>query len=171
MDNANSFDAWADNCHVCGGTDWSNKTAAGCNKCLAATPPAPVDTGGAGEARGEALLPAFDINKLWAHLDEVVELHTSAESGQVHRHLNKRVVEEFAAALDTCLLATPAAPEAAPLGGWQDAEEDAIAVVHEVLNDWLEENEATDFDTNDVGHLFGMLGTAGYSIVRNHAAQ
>lgn len=45
--------------------------------------------------------------------------------------------------------------------------ENPLGIVHEVLRDWLEENEPTDFDENDVAHLFGMLGTAGYSIVPN----
>ena len=49
----------------------------------------------------------------------------------------------------------------------QELTEDPIAVVHEVLQGWLEENEAADFDENDVAHLFAMLGTAGYSIVPN----
>jgi hypothetical protein len=49
----------------------------------------------------------------------------------------------------------------------QKLTESPLSVVHEVLRDWLEENEPTDFDENDVAHFFGMLGTAGYSIVPN----
>lgn len=59
----------------------------------------------------------WDINKLWAYLDEVVELHTSAESGQVYRHFNKSMMERFAAGLTEAAAATPVATVGSePLG-------------------------------------------------------
>jgi hypothetical protein len=66
-------------------------------------------------------------------------------------------------------LATPAESAAASIGGG-GADENPLAVAHEVLNDWLDDTDASDIDQSDVAHLFGMLGTAGYSIVPNAAA-
>jgi hypothetical protein len=48
--------------------------------------------------------------------------------------------------------------------------ENILGVVHEVLRGWVEEIEPADLEEIDVAHLFGMLGTAGYSIVPNTTA-
>lgn len=131
---------------------------------LAATPlPEPL------LALGEAgLLPAYHTQGMGCGLEDrgITDRYEAMQYGW--DEAMQRAESETVAPLLARLQAAAAAPRLEVLGELADgSEEDAIAVVHEVLNDWLEENEATDFDTNDVGHLFGLLGTAGYSIVPN----
>jgi hypothetical protein len=101
--------------------------------------------------------PANQFKQAICELDNMASL--ALEDGLLDR------AAEYKAASEALSAAASASIAGSDRGG-----ENPIEVVHEVLNDWLEENEASDFDQNDVAHLFGMLGTAGYSIVPNARA-
>lgn len=87
----------------------------------------------------------WDINKLWAFLDEVVELHTSAESGQVYRHFSKAMIESLAANLTTSGTVLATATPVATVGSEPAA------------SGWLDVKARTPEEDNDYkGPIFGL---------------